>query len=80
MNDVLRADSLVVAALFVGHKLKIDVYNKIGVLFIAAMLALIGALGCFLREIGLATGAIKGLSREARKHEARRQLPAQPAD
>jgi hypothetical protein len=50
------------------------------VLFIAAMLALIGALGCFLREIGLATGAIKGLSREARKHEARRQLPAQPAD
>ena len=71
---------LVVAALFVGHELKIDVYNKIGVLFIAAMLALIGALGCFLREIGLATGAIKGLSREARKHEARRQLPAQPAD
>lgn len=71
---------LVVVALFVGHELKIDVFNKIGVLFIAAMLALIGALGCFLREIGLATGAIKGLSREARKHEARRQLPAQPAD
>ena len=71
---------LVVVALFVGHELKIDVFNKIGVFFIAAMLALIGALGYFLREIGLATSAIKGLSREARKHEARHRLPEQPAN
>lgn len=50
---------LVVVALFVGHELKIDVFNKIGVLFIAAMLALIGALGCFLREIGLGSVDIR---------------------
>lgn len=71
---------LVVVALFVGHELGIDVYNKIGGLFIAAMLALIGALGCFLREIFLATAAIKGLSREAKKHEVRNRPPVPPAD
>jgi len=70
---------LVVVALFVGHELQINVYTKIGGLFIAAMLALIGALGCFLRETFIATAAIKGLSREARRHEARNRQPVPPA-
>ena len=69
---------LVVVALFVGHELKIDVYTKIGGLFIAAMLALIGALGCFLRETFMATATIKGLSREARRHKTRDRAPVPP--
>lgn len=42
---------IVVAALFVGAFLNIDMSIPIGVLFIAAMLALVGGLLYFLREI-----------------------------
>lgn len=62
---------LVVVALFVGHELQIDVYAKIGGLFIAAMLALITALACYLREITLATSVIENLNRAALKFDGR---------
>ena len=62
---------LVVVALFVGHELKIDVYTKIGGMFIAAMLTLIVALTCYLREITLATGVIENLKVSALKFDGR---------
>jgi hypothetical protein len=45
---------IVIAALFVGAFLKADLSVLIGVLFIATMLALVGGLLYFLREIHLA--------------------------
>lgn len=54
---------VVVAALFVGGALSIDLSRLIGVLFIVAMLALIAGLVCFLREITLATEFIEGLGK-----------------
>ena len=62
---------LVVVALFVGHELQVDVYAKIGGLFIAAMLTLITALGCYLREITLATSVIENLKRSAQRFDGR---------
>ena len=50
---------IVIAALFVGAELGRDSSGAISVLFVAAMLALIAGLLCFLREIALATGNIE---------------------
>ncbi len=49
---------VVIATLFVGAIVAVDVSAGIAVLFIVAMLALIVGLLCFLREIFLATGGI----------------------
>ena len=49
----------VIAALFGGHFLDTDVSGLIGAVFIAAMLALIGALVSFLREIYIATRSLR---------------------
>jgi len=49
---------VVIGALFVGSVSANDLSVAIATLFIGAMLALIGALLCFLREIALATGSI----------------------
>lgn len=54
---------IVIAALFVGSETGIDPSGTISMLFIAAMLALISGLLCFLREIALATGNIEVLER-----------------
>jgi hypothetical protein len=49
----------VIAALFGGAFLDTDVSTLIGFIFIAAMLALIGALVFFLREIQIATRSMR---------------------
>lgn len=49
---------VVIATLFVGSILAVDLSGTIALLFIAAMLALIAGLLSFLREITLATGSI----------------------
>lgn len=49
---------VVIAALFIGSESGKDPSTTISVFFIAAMLALIAGLLCFLREIALATGII----------------------
>ena len=49
---------VVIATLFIGAIIAVDVSAGIAVLFIVAMLALIVGLLCFLREIFLATGGI----------------------
>ncbi len=49
---------VVIAVLFVGSELGQELSATIAGLFIAAMVALIGGLLCFLREIALATGVI----------------------
>jgi len=49
---------VVIASLFVGSVLNMDLSGTIASLFIAAMLALIAGLLSFLREIALATGGI----------------------
>ena len=56
---------LVVVALFVGAELQIDLSTTIAGLFIAAMLALLVGLSCFLREIAVATSAIERLDQLA---------------
>lgn len=54
---------IVIAALFVGSITGVELSTLIAVLFIAAMLALVAALMCFLREITLAKGSIHTLPR-----------------
>lgn len=49
---------VVIATLFIGSVLLVDLSSAIALLFIAAMLALIAGLLSFLREISLATGSI----------------------
>jgi hypothetical protein len=49
----------VIAALFVGAFLKTDLSVLVGLMFIAAMLALIGALVSFLREIHIAIRSVR---------------------
>lgn len=49
---------VVIAALFMGAETGRDPSWLIAVLFTAAMLALVAALVCFLREIALAAGVI----------------------
>jgi hypothetical protein len=50
---------LSIAALFIGVEMQIDLPGTVSLLFVAAMLALITGLLCFLREIALATGIIE---------------------
>jgi Protein of unknown function (DUF2721) len=50
--------SLVVAALFVSHSLRIDLANPIAVAFVIALLSLAAALVCFLREVFIATESL----------------------
>jgi hypothetical protein len=50
---------LVIVALFVGAELHFDPAKLVSALFIAAMLALIGGLFSFLREIAIATGTFE---------------------
>jgi hypothetical protein len=50
---------LSIAALFVGVELSIDSSNAFAMPFVAAMLALICGLLCFLRDIALVTGIIE---------------------
>lgn len=51
--------ALLIVGLFLGAFLEIDLSKVIGGLFVVAMLALIGALIQFLREIYLATGTLR---------------------
>ncbi|MCM8594313.1 DUF2721 domain-containing protein [Accumulibacter sp.] len=62
---------LVVVALFAGAELKVDLSSTIAGLFVAAMLALIAGLACFLREIALATRFIESLHRTAAEADRR---------
>lgn len=50
---------LSIALLFVGVELRIDSSEAVALLFVAAMLALVLGLLCFLREIALATGTLQ---------------------
>ena len=49
---------VVIATLFVGSVMGVELSDVVALLFIAAMLALIAGLLSFLREITLATGSI----------------------
>jgi Protein of unknown function (DUF2721) len=49
----------VIAALFTGAFLEADLSALVGLMFIAAMFALIGALVTFLREIHIATRSVR---------------------
>ncbi len=49
---------VVIATLFIGSMIGVDLPGTIALLFVAAMLALITGLLSFLREIALATGSI----------------------
>jgi hypothetical protein len=49
----------VIAALFLGAVLEADLPVLVGLMFSAAMLALIGALVSFLREIQIATRSVR---------------------
>ena len=49
---------IVIATLFVGSVMGVELSATIALLFITAMVALIAGLLCFLREISLATGGI----------------------
>ncbi len=52
---------IVIASLFVSAIIGVELSTPIAMLFIAAMLALVAALLCFLREITLAKGSIHRL-------------------
>lgn len=54
---------MVIATLFIGSLMTMDLSGTIAALFIAAMLALIAGLLSFLREISLATGGILAVKR-----------------
>lgn len=55
---------LSIAALFIGAEFRLDLSQAVALLFVAAMLALISGLLCFLREIALSTGTIEPLKRK----------------
>lgn len=50
---------LVIAMLFVGSAMKIDFELVISVMFVTAMLALVGSLSIFLREIYIGTATLR---------------------
>lgn len=50
---------LVIALLFVGSVLRVDMEGVISVMFVGAMLGLVGALTIFLREIYLGTAQLR---------------------
>lgn len=49
---------MVIATLFIGSLMTVDLSGTVATLFVAAMVALIAGLLSFLREISLATGGI----------------------
>lgn len=49
---------LSIASLFIAVQLAVDLSDVVAMLFVAAMLSLICGLGCFLREIALATQTV----------------------
>jgi hypothetical protein len=51
--------SAVIAALFLGVFFDVDVSTPVGLVFIAAMLVLIGGLFTFLREVYVATHTLR---------------------
>jgi hypothetical protein len=53
---------IVIAALFIEAFFSADLKWLAGVLFIGAMIALIGGLGCFLREVYVATHTVRVMS------------------
>ncbi len=55
---------LSIAALFIGAEMHVDLSRLVALLFVAAMLALISGLLCFLREIALSTSTIEFLKRK----------------
>jgi hypothetical protein len=50
---------LVIALLFVGSALRIDMETIISIMFVTAMAALVGSLSIFLREIFLGTATLR---------------------
>jgi hypothetical protein len=50
---------IVIAVLFIEAFFSIDLKSLAGVLFIGVMIALIGGLGCFLREVYVATHTVR---------------------
>lgn len=50
---------LSIASLFIGAELEVGLSGTVSLLFVAAMLALILGLLCFLKEIALTTGIIE---------------------
>lgn len=50
---------VVIVTLFVGDVITVDLSNAIVVLFVAAMVSLIGALLFFIREVSLATSMVQ---------------------
>jgi hypothetical protein len=58
---------IVIAALFVEAFFSADLKWLAGVLFIGVMIALIGGLGCFLREVYVATHTVRVMSARFRK-------------
>jgi len=50
---------VVIALLFVGSALRLDMEIAISIMFVTAMVALIGSLGIFLREIYLGTAQLR---------------------
>lgn len=50
---------LVIALLFVGSSLRIDMDTPISIMFVTSMLALVGSLTIFLREIFLGTAQLR---------------------
>jgi hypothetical protein len=58
---------IVIAALFVEAFFSADLKWLAGVLFIGVMIALIGGLGCFLREVYVATHTVRVMSARFRQ-------------
>jgi len=58
---------VVIATLFLGSEFAVDPSRVVGLLFITAMLSLIGGLVCFLREIALATDGFESLASRAQR-------------
>lgn len=50
---------LVIALLFLGSALKLDLETAISIMFVTAMLALVGSLSIFLREIYIGTATLR---------------------
>lgn len=63
---------IVIAVLFVGSTFDVDPSVAVSALFVAAMLALIAGLVCFLREIALATGNLERQDPETQPAEPTR--------
>ena len=63
---------VVIAVLFVGAEMNVELPGTIAGLFVAAMLTLIVGLVCFLREIALSTNIIENIDRSASTFSVKR--------